>query len=217
MNEACAGQSDWDSMGREASHSGPDRRSTTRNIATPTFWRIMGHVMPEALFPAAPVPPRQPTGRSSNWTPWIISIVVIAVLCCGGCGAVAFLGVSSLHPSGATAPGDFPVYPGAKQQAGFGLRPNDRVGSVALVQWVTPDKGDQVVIFYRSELSRGPWRSFAERKVGTGVTEISVIHRSDQNQGRLQIQDSLTQTIIQLSVSSGDTLPSDASPLPAPR
>ncbi len=168
--------------------------------------------MPEALFPVAPAPPRQPTGRSTNWTPWIIAIAVIAVLCCGGCGTVAFLGANSLHPSGASAPGDFPVYPGARQQAGFGLRPNDRVGTIALVQWVTQDRGEQVIAFYRSELTRGPWRSFAERRVSTGITEIRVIHARDQTQGRLQIQDSLGQTIIQLSTSSGDTVPPDSAP-----
>ena len=33
MKAACAGQSDCSSSGRERSNSGPDWRSTTRNIA----------------------------------------------------------------------------------------------------------------------------------------------------------------------------------------
>ena len=37
MKAACAGQSDCSSSGRDRSHSGPERRSTTRNIATLAF------------------------------------------------------------------------------------------------------------------------------------------------------------------------------------
>lgn len=169
---------------------------------------------PEALFPTAPLPPQQPSGRRSKWTPWIITIAVIAVLCCGGCGVVAVVGVSSLHPTGATAPADFPVYPGAKQQAGFGLRPNDKAGTVALVQWVTADKGDAVVAFYRGELARGPWRSVAERRVSSSITEFTVIHTVTRDQGRVMVQDSFSQTLIQLSITSGSTISRDPSPLP---
>jgi len=34
MNAACTSQSDCPSSGRDGSHSGPDRRSTTRKVAT---------------------------------------------------------------------------------------------------------------------------------------------------------------------------------------
>jgi hypothetical protein len=40
MKDAWAGQSDCSSIGRDASHSGPERRSTTWNIATLVFYPI---------------------------------------------------------------------------------------------------------------------------------------------------------------------------------
>ena len=39
MNDACAGQPDCSSRGFDGSHSGPERRRTTWNIATFVFYQ----------------------------------------------------------------------------------------------------------------------------------------------------------------------------------
>lgn len=56
MNDACAGQSDCSSSGRDLSQHGPERRSTTRNDATLTFYRSVGAVR-------APLELREPLHR----------------------------------------------------------------------------------------------------------------------------------------------------------
>jgi hypothetical protein len=42
MKDACADQSDCSSIGFDESHSGPDRRCTTRNAATLVFYQPRG-------------------------------------------------------------------------------------------------------------------------------------------------------------------------------
>ncbi|MEA2646670.1 MAG: hypothetical protein QOE92_1753 [Chloroflexota bacterium] len=146
-------------------------------------------------------------------TPWIIggvSCLVLLVLACGGAGYAVYRGVGALNPVAASPPADFPVYPGARQQSAIGFHPNDQVGTISTIQWVTVDPADTVLAYYRTNLARGAWRITDERK--TGIATRLTIESTRGDAGYLQVQGILNQTQIQLSIGGRGALGSIPTP-----
>lgn len=77
--------------------------------------------------------------------------IVLILGSIGGCGYVAYKGISALHPTAAALRPDFPAYPGARQQTSFAVRPNSGVGTVTTVQWITKDKPSPAIAYYRAQ------------------------------------------------------------------
>lgn len=152
----------------------------------------------------------------SRGTKWLIGCLV------GGCGGVLLLLVLGLvvggivasrfvsFQAGASHPADLPVYPGARQQAAFTLKPRrgDQDSAVTLVQWQVVARGDKVTHWYRDHLNQGDWEVVREDSAG-----ITFRRRSTGARALLQISDQFTQTLVQLAVSGNQPLERGAHPV----
>lgn len=163
--------------------------------------------MPGSVQPVA--------GGGMSGTRWLIGCLV------GGCGGVLLLTVLGLvvggivasrfvsFQPGANPPPDFPVYPGARQQAAFTLKPKsgDQGLAVTLVQWQILGSGQRVTPWYRDHLNQGDWEVVKEDSAG-----ITFRRRSTGARALLQIHDQFTQTLVQLTVSGDQPLQRGAHP-----
>jgi hypothetical protein len=154
----------------------------------------------------------------SRGTKWLVGCLV------GGCGGVLLLVVLGLvvggimasrfvsFQAGASLPADFPVYPGARQQTAFTIKPKSgaQTSAVTLVQWQVVARGDRVTPWYRDHLNRGDWEVVMEDAAG-----ITFRRRSTGARALLQIRDQLTQTLVQLATSGDQPLQRGAHPVPS--
>lgn len=152
----------------------------------------------------------------SRATKWLVGCLV------GGCGGVLLLMVLGLvvggivasrfvsFQPGATRPADFPVYPGARQQAAFTIKPRsgDPGLAVTLVQWQVVGGGQKVIPWYRDHLNQGDWEVVKEDSAG-----ITFRRRSTGARALLQIRDQFTQTLVQLTMSGDQSLERAAHPV----
>jgi hypothetical protein len=154
----------------------------------------------------------------SRGTKWLIGCLV------GGCGGALLLMVLAVvvggimasrfvsFQAGASLPADFPVYPGARQQTAFTLKPRsgDPASAVTLVQWQVVARGDKVAAWYRDHLNQGDWEVVREDSTG-----ITLRRHSTGARALLQIRDQFTQTLVQLATSGDQPLRRGAHPAPS--
>ncbi|MFN2465304.1 MAG: hypothetical protein ABR598_03455 [Candidatus Dormibacteria bacterium] len=164
------------------------------------------------------VPAAGTGGGVSRGTKWLVGCLV------GGCGVVVLLillvtvvgGVALLRNFSLSAqapiPTDFPVYPGAQQQAGFAMKSRDGTPGqgVALVQWRVVGRGSAVKAWYQDQLNRGDWEVVTG---DAGVGRFTFRRRSTGARATLLVQDQLAQTIIQLGMTDDQPLARGAHPL----
>ncbi|HEY8741296.1 MAG TPA: hypothetical protein VIN56_11960, partial [Candidatus Dormibacteraeota bacterium] len=155
----------------------------------------------------------------SRGTKWLVGclaggcaltlVVLIGAFLIGG---LAFSRNFSLQ-GGARVPSDFPVYPGAKQQAGFTVKSKDgNPGrAISLVQWQVAARGGPVNTWYRDQLNRGDWEIL---RTDDALGRLTFRRRSTGAVDTLQIRDQLAQTLVQLLVSGDQPLERGAHPAP---
>lgn len=160
--------------------------------------------------------PMAPTPGMSRGTKWLIGCLV------GGCGTVILLAIIGVvagviiasrfvdFQAGAKVPGDFPVYPGARQQTAITLkaRDGDPTHSATLIQWRIAGRGDRVVAWYRDHLNQGDWKIVSDDAAG-----IEFRRRSTGARDLLQVRDQFTQTIVQIAITGDQPLERGAHPV----
>lgn len=168
-----------------------------------------------------PPPPQGPGGAApTRGTPRLLitGIVIASVLAlgiCGGCGYLAYKAFKGFGIGSATAPPDFPVYPGSTPSASFSMNPGSRVGKTTVIQWTTSADLPQVESFYSSALNQGDWAIVSRRS----ETQFFFRRRSTGNpSGILQVQRQPFQsvTIIQMITSEGSEFPRQLEISPPP-
>jgi len=134
-------------------------------------------------------------------------LLVIAAVVVGG---VAFSRAFNLHVGHTVAPGDFPVYPGAKVSPGIqmGARNGGARESVTLVQWQAPDGGDRVAAWYGQHLNQGDWAVIEQ-----SGSRFQFRRRSTGARALLQVQGQLSSSIVQLEMTGDQPLAAGATPL----
>ena len=171
----------------------------------------IGYPLPAPL-PAPP--PSQGMGRGTRVLLWSLGgCSVVAILLIVGAmvaGGLALTRAFNLQMGHISAPGDFPVYPGAKTSTGIKMGAKDGLAghSVSLVQWQAPDGGDKVSAWYEKHLNQGDWEvidhagsRFHFRRRSTGATAL------------VQVQGELTNSIIQLEMTGDQPLAPGATPV----
>ena len=127
-------------------------------------------------------------------------LVVVAALVVGG---IAFSRTFNLRLAGVSAPADFPVYPGARQSAAFGVaaRGSSR-GAENLVQWQVQAPYDKVASWYRNHLDEADWEVVDEPLPG----QLVIRRRSTGAVARVRVQGQLVQTLVQLVMTDDQPL-----------
>ena len=139
----------------------------------------------------------------------------------GGCGVVLLLAVvgsvifGAIVASrtidfhlGSTAPADFPVYPGAREQTGVSVGAKNGSGTtVSLVQWSAGARADIVLNWYKQHLDEGDW-ALDDETLG----RIHFHRRSTGATAEVQVRGQVTQTLVQLVTTGDQSLDPGASP-----
>jgi hypothetical protein len=155
----------------------------------------------------------------SRGTKWLIGCLV------GGCATIVVLGIIGVVAggliasrfvdlsAGAKLPGDFPVYPGARQQTAITVKAKDGdpTHSVTLIQWRIAGGGSKVRTWYRDHLNQGDWEIVSEGPAGTRFRR-----KSTGAEDLLLVRDQLAQTIVQLEVTGDQPLERGAHPVLSP-
>lgn len=160
-----------------------------------------------------PRPPSQSMGRGPRVLLWSLGgCSLVAILLLVGAvvvGGLAFTRAFNLQVGHTSAPGDFPVYPGAKVSTGIKMGARDGLAShsITLVQWQAPDGGDRVTAWYLAHLNQGDWELIDHvgprlhfRRRSTGATAL------------LQVQGQLTTSAVQLEMTGDQPLGPGARP-----
>ena len=136
-------------------------------------------------------------------------VLVVAAVVFGG---LAFSRAFNLQVGRTVAPGDFPVYPGAKLSPGIrmGARDGGASQSVTLVQWSAPDGGDRVLAWYGQHLNQGDWAV-----IDRSGSRVHFRRRSTGSTALLQVQGQLSSSVVQLEMTGDQPLAPGATPLSA--